>query len=251
MAGPVKHGTFFCAGCFRVNAPGHPGAAPPPRAPVKTLPLFPAALLLLAGSWPVSSLAIETLKAPEGKATPVLPANPAVAKTYLLRASDVIRVDVVDDPKASHEYKIGVDGKIRPVYLKASIPLAGLSAAAAEEVLGRAYVGEGIFSKPQISVSVKEYTEQRINFLGQVNHPGPVSIPPEKELSLVTAFSQAGGHTRNASRYCTITRLLPNGKSTAIRLDLRGAVEDAKKDIMLQDGDTVFMGESLLGNDWQ
>lgn len=209
--------------------------------------MFCLAGVLLLPAWAADAPQIVATK-------PVVAPNPAAkataAKPYVLRPTDVITVTVVDDARASHEYKLSLDGTIKPVYLAQSVKLAGLSAASAEDALAKAYVAEKIFAQPQIAIAVKEYTEQRVYFIGEVNHQGAVTIPPERELSLVAAFSLAGGHTRIASRNCTITRLLPDGKSTTSTLDLRAAVEDAKKDILLQDGDTISLGTSLLGNDW-
>lgn len=219
---------------------------------MKVLPLLVFAIILFDNGLSPAAFASEAVKPTEAKPppSPAAPVKSPASKTYLLRTADVISVDVVDDARANHEYKLTADGTVKPVYLSQSIKLAGLSAAAAEDALGKAYVDAGVFAKPQITVTVKEYTERRIYFVGEVNHPGAVVIPPEQELSLVAAFSLAGGHNQNASRYCTITRLLPDGKSTTIKMDLRGAVEDAKKDIMLQEGDAVLLGQSALGGDW-
>ncbi len=237
---------------LEINAPRPYWPGPRPALAMKASPLLWIGLCWSCGGWLTASVVTPAKEVPSTQTTtaPATTPNPS-AKTYLLHPSDVITVDVVDDAHASHEYKLGVDGSVRPVYLATPVILTGMSTSSAEDALAAAYVKEGIFTHPQISVSVKEYSPQQIFFLGQVNHPGTVTIPPEQGLSLVAAFSQAGGHTSKASRYCTITRLLPDGKSLTITMDLRGAVEDAKKDIMLQNGDTVFMGESVLGADWQ
>ncbi|HTB63829.1 MAG TPA: polysaccharide biosynthesis/export family protein [Opitutales bacterium] len=185
-------------------------------------------------------------------ATPTSPAKDSAApKPYVLRAMDVITVDVADDDKASHEYKISLDGTTLIKYLSKPIQLAGLTVEQAVAAIGQAYTDAKIYTKPQITLLVKEYAPRRINFLGEVAHPGWVNIPPEEELTLVSAFSEAGGHTPRASRYCNITRRLPDGTTTILKnVDLRAAVEDMSKDIALQEGDTVFLGESLFQDAW-
>ncbi len=221
---------------------------------MKATSLFVGSLLLFAGGLVRAGVVADGPSLESSKSAGAKPAaasqGKTPAKTYRLRNTDVISVDIVDDARASREYKLGLDGTVKPIYLSQPVKLAGLSVAEAEAALSAAYVQEKIFTKPQIALTIKEYAPRQIYFLGEVNHPGAIPIPPENELSLVAAFSLAGGNTPRAKRTCTITRLLPDGKSTELKMDLRAAVEDAKKDIMLEDGDTVFIGQSLLDNEW-
>jgi polysaccharide export outer membrane protein len=173
---------------------------------------------------------------------------------YKLRPTDVINVNVVDDPNATHDYRINVDGTVQLVYLDAVSPLklAGLTIADAKKAITKAYVDNKIFIRPSITIDVKEFSTRRINVNGQVGKPGPIYIPAEKDMTLVEAITEAGGPTDKAAATVNITRILPDGKTTTLQdVDLYGAMKDAKKDVPLQEGDTIFLGESAFANVWQ
>jgi len=171
---------------------------------------------------------------------------------YKLRPTDVIHVNVVDDSRAVGDFRVSVDGTVQLTYLNDQpIKVVGLSTGDAAKLIIKTYVDSGIFVKPSITVSVTEYAPQRVNFIGQVIKPGPVFIPPSKKLTLVNAFSEAGGPTNNAAGTVDITRINPDGTTTTLKnVDLLGATKDAKKDIPLQEGDTITLGQSLLGDVW-
>lgn len=171
---------------------------------------------------------------------------------YRLRPTDVITVDIVDDDKASRDYGISVDGTTLMTYLSKPVKLAGLTVVQAVATVSQAYTDAKIFTKPQITITVKEFSPRRINVLGAVGKPGAVYMPAQKDLTLVAAITEAGGPTRNAATTVTITRVRPDGTTIVLKdVDLKGAVLDAGKDIPLQEGDTIFLGESPWGNGWQ
>ncbi len=171
---------------------------------------------------------------------------------YKLRPTDVITVDIADDDKASHDYSISVDGTALMTYLSQPVKLAGLTVVQAVAAVSQAYKDAKIFAQPQITLTVKEFSPRRINVLGAVGKPGPIYLPPQKDLTLVAAITEAGGPTSKAATTVNITRVNPDGTTTVLKnVDLKGAVQDASKDISLQEGDTIFLGESLLGAGWQ
>jgi len=69
----------------------------------------------------------------------------------------------------------------------------------------------------------------------------------QKDMTLVEAITEAGGPTNQAASTVTITRIMPDGSTRVLEnVDLYGAMKDAKKDIPLQDGDTVSLSSKLL-----
>jgi protein involved in polysaccharide export with SLBB domain len=85
-----------------------------------------------------------------------------------------------------------------------------------------------------------------------VGKPGPVYIPAQKDMTLVEAITEAGGPTEKAAATVNITRILPDGSTTTLKdVDLYGAMHDAKKDVQLQEGDNIFLGESAFANVYQ
>jgi polysaccharide biosynthesis/export protein len=228
----------------------------------------PPAFLLLAVSAvlcaaPAAAWAADSAKPADSKAAPATPAPTLTSQdaaasyqsdNYKLRPTDVISVKVVDDPSADNDYRINMDGTIQLIYLDSAPPLkvSELSVSAARNAIIKAYVDNKIFIRPSINIDVKEFSSRRINVNGQVGKPGPVYIPAQKDMTLVEAITEAGGPTEKAAATVNITRILPDGNTkTLTNVDLYGAMKDAKKDIPLQEGDTIFLGESAFANVWQ
>jgi polysaccharide export outer membrane protein len=173
---------------------------------------------------------------------------------YKLRPTDSIAINVVDDPNATHTYSISIDGTVQLIYLDTAPPLklADLTVEQAKKAVIKAYVDNQIFIHPSITIDVTAYSTRRINVTGQVGKPGPVYIPAEKDFTLVEAVTEAGGPTEKAAATCNITRVLPDGSKTVLKnVDLYGAYKGTNNDVPLQEGDTIFLGESAFANVWQ
>jgi len=230
-------------------------------------------LILLGLAAPVGMLAADSAKPSDAKpADPKAsaPAKPAPAdavsaalsqdaaasfqaNNYKLRPTDVINVSVAEDGTTTKDYRISVDGTITLVYLNDHpIKVSGLTLGQAVDLIRKTYMDEKIFIKPSITAEVREFSPRTINMLGAFAKPGQIQIPPQKELTLVAATSAAGGPTERAARVVTITRVLPDGKTQKLEnVDLYGAVHDASKDIPIQEGDTIYIGESMLKDEWR
>ncbi len=167
--------------------------------------------------------------------------------SYLLRATDTVRIELADDTRGSKEARIAVDGTIQLYLLEQPIKVAGLTINEATDKIKKAYIDGQFFIKPQVSVMVAAYAPRRISVNGQVGHPGWVEIPPEEQLTLVSAISAAGGPTRITNPVVTVTRKVPNGAPIKIKADIKAAMRDAKYDIPLQDGDSIFVDEDAIG----
>ncbi len=213
--------------------------------------------VLLGGTPAVTAIAAEA-KAPDNTAAAPAPGGHDAASSfqindYKLRPTDVINVTVADDTTATKDYRVSVKGEVTLVYLNDHpLKLSGLTLKEAADLIRGTYVGEKIYNRPSITVDVREFSVRTVNIIGQVAKPGQVPIPAQKELTLVTAIAAAGGPTERAATEVTITRVLPDGKTQTLdHVDLKGAVLDASKDIPIQEGDTIFLGSSLLSASWQ
>jgi len=190
----------------------------------------------------------------KGVSDTVNPGSAYQPNNYVLRPTDVIGVNVVDDPRASSDYTISSDGTVGLTYLDPDKPLKveGLTVAEAVKAIIHAYVEQKIFIKPTINITVKNYAERRINVVGAVGSPGWVIIPPQQNLSLVSAITQAHGPTPRAAATVNITRIMPDGSTKVFKdVDLYKAYKGSGPDFPLQEGDTIFLGESAFANVWQ
>ena len=109
----------------------------------------------------------------------------------------------------------------------------------AAKAVDTAYREGKVFVILSVSVSIKDYAPRRVSVLGHVLYPGAVEIEKDKPLTAVKAIAQVGGLTRSASRNLTLTRTLPDGKTTSQTIDFVDAQTDPSKDLPLQDGDTL------------
>ena len=84
-----------------------------------------------------------------------------------------------------------------------------------------------------------------VYIMGEVVHPGPVSLKRSQNPTLLQAIAAAGGQTDRASRIATIKRTV-NGVTKVIRANYRKLAEGNEPDIPLMDGDTIWLRESFL-----
>jgi polysaccharide export outer membrane protein len=174
----------------------------------------------------------------------------AQSADYMLGPQDVLGITVWNQLDMSGKFIIDADGTF-------TFPLVGRIAAAGRTVKDVAgelerRLADGIFNKPQISLTVVEYHSQRIFIVGEVRTPG--SYPLTGKMTLIEALALAGSPSSSAALEAVIVRpapdsersgpVLPGQAATAetLRVDLatlqRG---DLRDNLLLKDGDTIFV----------
>jgi len=169
-------------------------------------------------------------------------ASPATA--YRLRPGDKITIDEHMPPRWGRAFDkqdvvITKDGTVQLAGLGQPMKLTGLTLAEAAKAVDAAYRDGKVFVILSVSISIKDYAPRRVKVLGQVLYPGAVEIPKDKPLTAIKAISQVGGLTPKSSRILTLTRTLPDGKTTSQPIDFVDAQTDPSKDLPLQDGDIL------------
>jgi protein involved in polysaccharide export with SLBB domain len=181
--------------------------------------------------------------------------------TRHLQPKDKFALKCMDGPSINNYYVVAPDGTIALPYLRSPIKVAGLTIDDAIKEITQMFMDKKIFLRdPQITIAMVDSASQhsnssgptqRIYVEGQVNHPGPIEVPLDQELTLKQAIMMAGGPTRDASILVTITRKNPDGTITTMKdVNMGPIVYGKAKDIPLQDGDSVFIGESWTGAVW-
>lgn len=141
------------------------------------------------------------------------------------------------------QVRIAQDGTIT-LPLIGVVHVGGMTTETAQELIAELYDRDYLVN-PQVSLVVLSYTERRIFIHGQVVAQGPVVIPPETDLTLAQAINAAGGLTRLARR--NPIRVKRVGKEDVIEINFNDVLTDPKtKDIVLQDGDIVFVDERIF-----
>jgi polysaccharide export outer membrane protein len=170
--------------------------------------------------------------------------EPAAAKTsYRLRSRDFIRVGVINENDTVIERRINPDGTIDVPFLKQLVPVAGLTITEAQDLLTKRF--SRYFKQPQLIIAIVAYAERRVYISGYVGRAGPVTIPPEENLTLGKALSIAGGiQARGRRSDVAIKRLKPDGETEVILKDMRKIDSGDEPDFILQDEDAVYVEDS-------
>jgi len=169
-----------------------------------------------------------------------------VASNYLLKPSDLIEIQVFQEPDLNKQVRIEKDGTI-VLPLINRVKIGDLSILEAQQRIEELY-NKDFLVNPQVNLLVLEYHIRKVDVMGQVNTPGPVEIPPDKSLTLVEAISRAGSFTRLARRTAVqVTRIDGDGKKQVVELNADKMMSESESaDYVLQDGDTVFVPERFL-----
>jgi len=173
------------------------------------------------------------------------PANPVqVDDGYLLGAGDRIKLDIFNVPEYSGEYQILTDGTLN-LPLVGTVPVRGMTLKQTSANLSKRF--EVYLKRPIVTLSLLTQRPITIAIAGEVNRPG--SYTPTTEAgppTLTRAILMAGGMTQSANvRQIQVRRprSLNNGADQILTLDLwqLASAGDLRQDILLRDGDSVFI----------
>lgn len=176
-------------------------------------------------------------------------AEPAAPSSYRLFVRDLVQVAVQGEADVSVQRRVDGAGEIA-VPLLGPVKVVGLTLAQAQAEIRRRYVAEEIFIRPEVVVSVVEYSPKEVMVLGQVGKQGKLSLSPEAAgMPIIEAITGAGGFTRIAkSDAVRVTRKDEGGAERIFTVDVekmlsgRGGAEP----FQLQPGDVVFVPERVF-----
>ena len=168
-----------------------------------------------------------------------------VPSNYVLRPKDVFRMEVFQEPDLEQEARVAADGTVT-LPLIGNVTVGGMTVGDAQDLITELY-NKDYLVNPHITLLVLVFTERRVEILGAINRPGPVSIPPEEELTLTKAISGASGHSRLANlKKVRLTRIDDSGKPRVVWINFEEISRGKAKDIQLQDGDSIFIEERIF-----
>jgi polysaccharide export outer membrane protein len=100
--------------------------------------------------------------------------------------------------------------------------------------------------EPNDVINVPVDKEIRVFVMGRVTRPGAVRSKLSEGVTLLQAIADAGGLAEGAKESAiTITRKGTAGKEKKIKVNLKDIIKGRKKDIVLQEGDVVYVPESF------
>jgi len=190
--------------------------------------LLPLASCALPGGPPIHKLADEV------NAT----LNPL---EVVLAPGDVLDVRFPYAPDWTHQVTVGPDGRAQFLALD-EIEVAGLLVSQLDKRLTEGYTP--LLPKPDLTISVTERAGRMVSILGEVEAPGQFEIPPDGRLSLVEAFSLAGGpsnYTAHMSSTVLVRWDATYQKQRAWKVDARPQYWAKDKMIFLQPYDVIYV----------
>ncbi|NHZ96902.1 polysaccharide export protein EpsE [Massilia sp. CCM 8734] len=163
----------------------------------------------------------------------------AMAADLPLGPGDVLKVSVYGSPDLTLETRVSEGGNIS-YPLIGQVPVAGLSAAAAEKKIASMLEAGNFVKKPQVNVIVTAVQSQQVSVLGQVNRPG--RYPIEGKRSLIDLLAMAGGINGEGGDRLSLIRTR-DGKTTREEIDVIEMVRNGQlnKDYVLSGNDVLYV----------
>jgi polysaccharide export outer membrane protein len=160
----------------------------------------------------------------------------AILDEYRMSPGDKLRIEVYKDPQLSQSVQVRPDGKV-------TLPLIGDIMANGRTPLElRDGIGAALkeyITNPTVTVIVVEAATAVAYVMGEVNHPGAVSLATP--LTVIQALAMAGGLKDFAD--AKNIRVIRKGSfgDTMIPFNYREAIKSTRDPIYLRAGDTVVV----------
>lgn len=182
--------------------------------------------------------------------------SPAMADGYQVRAGDILKLEIVEDPSLDRSLLVAPDGRIS-LPQAGTLKVSGLSV----DAIGAAIAGKlaGSFATPPtVSVSLQQLGERTggtatpastdIYVLGEANKLGKLALSPR--TTLLQAFAEMGGFTKfAATKRIQLRRTDPKTGAPVIYTvdyDAIEAGQTTQGSITLRDGDVIVVPQRRL-----
>ena len=220
---------------------------------VRSLWLGPALLIsaisLLGAQAPNSSQQPASANAAASQQRSALPTTASVPKTEAIPVAgmpsvisngDLINVSIFGVADYAQEARVDADGQVTLPFA-GTVKLAGMSINDAETLVAKRLTDKGVFRNPQVVIVEKEYANQDVTVLGEVQKPGLYPIAGKK--TLFDIISAAGGTTVRAGNTAFVThRENPQTPETiALSYDASGL---QKSNVPVAAGDTIVISRA-------
>ncbi len=164
----------------------------------------------------------------------------AAAQDYRLGPGDGVKITVFQNPDLSLETRVSESGAIS-YPLVGSVPVGGLSVAAAEKAIADGLKKGGFVLQPQVTMVLQQVRGAQVAVLGQVARPG--RYPLESTATKVTdALALAGGTAPQGADKVILTGMR-NGRRVRAEIDVTDlfVTWTPEKDVPVMAGDTLYV----------
>jgi polysaccharide export outer membrane protein len=123
---------------------------------------------------------------------------------YIVGRGDLISVEVFDVPELTREVRVGQTGTIGLPLVPVRLYVVGLTEIQVQQKISEILEANGLVSRPQVMVSVKERRSKPIVIVGAVARP--MVYQADHPVTLVEVLAEAGGISSDASDTVIVTR---------------------------------------------
>jgi len=198
----------------------------------------------LLGSFSLMTLLVSFVLAqkPAGRAED---APSSASDAYRIRSGDKLSIKFLYHPELSEPGVVVRPDGLITLPMVDEVSAKGLTVSELKASVEKAY-SEALLN-PVVSVNLVEFVAPRVYVGGQVTRPGGYELRAGE--TLMKAIILAGGFTREANRKMVLhARPVEGGKLKLTTFDVMRMLSDsvAAQEVLLQDGDYVFVPDSKL-----
>lgn len=163
-----------------------------------------------------------------------------ISEDYAIQSEDVLRISVIGEPELTTEQTVDPKGYV-------NIPLMGVlyvQGLTRQKLVDQISLGLSKYLvEPKIQVSLTQFRRPKVYVLGMVYRPGVVDFRPGD--TVMEAVAQTGSFQPEA--FLEGSTLTHKGSKDQIALDLHKLFiqNDLSQNLVLQDGDTIYIPENL------
>ncbi len=165
-------------------------------------------------------------------AAPALPAAPPLTSVYRIGVGDVLDIRILNQPDTRHStlYTVLTGGVLEYPLLRNPLTITGMTAEELAAQLIAELKHRGVFDKPQVRVSVRDYASHAVLVSGLVSDPGTKILRREAvPLYVVVAEAQPKPEAGRA-----VVTSHASGKTSSVDL-----TDAAAMGMLVQQGDVV------------
>jgi polysaccharide export outer membrane protein len=163
--------------------------------------------------------------------------TPRADSSLHLGPGDLVEISVYNVPDLSVKTRVSTSGDISLPLIDV-VHVAGLTAEAAQNLIGKRLADGGFVKDPHVSLLVDQYTSDGVSVLGEVVRPGVYPVLGEQRL--FDLISSAGGLTEKAGRSISISHRDQSGNPVTLPLT-RNLADDAADNVPVYAGDTIIV----------
>jgi len=123
---------------------------------------------------------------------------------YIVGRGDLVSVEVFDVPELTRDVRVSQTGTIGIPLVPVRLYVLGLTEMQVQQKISEILEANGLVSRPQVMVSVKEKRSKPIAVVGAVAHP--MVYQADHPVTLIEVLAEAGGIANDAGDTVIITR---------------------------------------------